>query len=33
MAALAMEHEAVLASTDQHFRRFPDLRWLNPLGN
>ena len=33
MAALAMEHGAVLASTDQDFRRFPDLRWLNPLGN
>jgi hypothetical protein len=33
MAALAMEYGAALASTDQHFRRFPDLRWLNPLGN
>jgi toxin-antitoxin system PIN domain toxin len=33
MAALAMEHGAVLASTDQDFRRFPDLRWLNPLSN
>jgi uncharacterized protein len=31
MAALAMEYGAVLASTDQDFRRFPDLRWLNPL--
>lgn len=33
MAALAMEHGALLASTDQDFRRFPDLRWLNPLAN
>jgi toxin-antitoxin system PIN domain toxin len=33
LAALAMEHGALLASTDQDFRRFPDLRWLNPLGN
>jgi uncharacterized protein len=31
LAALAMEHGALLASTDQDFRRFPDLRWLNPL--
>jgi toxin-antitoxin system PIN domain toxin len=31
LAALAMEHGAVLASTDQDFRRFPDLRWINPL--
>jgi uncharacterized protein len=31
MAALAMEYGAVLASTDRHFSRFPDLRWLNPL--
>lgn len=30
-AALAIEHGAVLASTDQDFRRFPDLRLLNPL--
>jgi len=32
LAALAMEHGALLASTDQEFRRFPELRWLNPLG-
>jgi len=32
LAALAIEHGALLASTDQDFRRFPDLRWLNPLG-
>jgi uncharacterized protein len=33
LAALAMEHGASLASTDQGFSRFPDLRWLNPLGD
>jgi uncharacterized protein len=32
LAALAIEHGALLASTDQDFRRFPDLRWLNPIG-
>jgi uncharacterized protein len=32
LAALAMEHGAVLASTDRDFGRFPDLRWVNPLG-
>ncbi len=31
LAALAIEHGAVLASTDQDFRRFPDVRWVNPL--
>jgi toxin-antitoxin system PIN domain toxin len=31
LAALAIEHGALLASTDQDFRRFPDLRWLNPI--
>ena len=31
LAALAMEQGALLASTDQDFRRFPELRWLNPL--
>jgi toxin-antitoxin system PIN domain toxin len=31
IAALALENGAVLASTDQDFRRFPDLQWLNPL--
>lgn len=31
LAALAIECGALLASTDQDFRRFPDLRWLNPL--
>jgi toxin-antitoxin system PIN domain toxin len=33
LAALAMEHGALLASTDQDFRHFSDLRWLNPLDN
>jgi uncharacterized protein len=33
LAALAIEHGALLASTDQDFRRFPDLQWVNPLGN
>lgn len=33
LAALAIEHGALLASTDQDFRRFPDLRWLNPLSD
>ena len=31
LAALAVEHGAVLASTDRDFSRFPTLRWLNPL--
>jgi toxin-antitoxin system PIN domain toxin len=31
LAALAKEHGALLASTDHDFRRFPDLRWINPL--
>ena len=31
LAALAPEHGALLASTGQDFRRFPELRWLNPL--
>ena len=31
LAALAIEYGASLASTDQGFRRFPDLRWVNPL--
>ena len=32
LAALALENGAFLASTDQNFRRFPGLRWTNPLG-
>lgn len=31
LAALALENGALLASTDQDFRRFPELRWTNPL--
>jgi len=31
LAALAIEYGASLASTDQGFRRFPELRWVNPL--
>ncbi len=32
LAAVAMEYRALLASTDQDFRCFPELRLLNPLG-
>jgi hypothetical protein len=31
LAALALANGASLASTDQDFRRFPELRWVNPL--
>ena len=31
LAALAIENGAVLASADQDFRRFPEVRWVNPL--
>jgi len=31
LAALAIEHGALLASTDRDFSRFPGLEWLNPL--
>ena len=31
VAALAMEHEAVVHSNDSDFGRFPGLRWHNPL--
>jgi toxin-antitoxin system PIN domain toxin len=31
LAALAIEYGATLASTDRDFRRFPTLRWINPL--
>jgi toxin-antitoxin system PIN domain toxin len=31
LAALAIEHGLVLASTDGDFARFPGLRWENPL--
>jgi hypothetical protein len=31
LAALAIEHGLILASTDGDFARFPGLRWENPL--
>ena len=31
LAALAIEHGAVLHTTDRDFARFPGLRWVNPL--
>lgn len=31
LAALAIEHDCVLYSTDTDFARFPGLRWRNPL--
>jgi toxin-antitoxin system PIN domain toxin len=31
LAALAIEHDLVLCSTDGDFARFPGLRWQNPL--
>jgi len=31
LAALAIEHQAELHSTDSDFHRFPGLRWLNPV--
>lgn len=32
LAALAIEHGAVLATTDRDFTRFPGVNWRNPLG-
>ncbi len=32
LAALAVEHDCELYSTDSDFSRFPRLRWRNPLG-
>ena len=31
LAAIAVEHGCVLASTDSDFARFPTLKWANPL--
>ena len=31
LAALAIEHQAEIHSTDADFNRFPGLRWVNPL--
>ena len=32
LAALAIEHQGELHSNDTDFGRFPELRWVNPLG-
>lgn len=32
LAALAIEHQCELCSTDADFTRFPGLQWMNPLG-
>ncbi len=31
LAALALEHNCVLQTTDADFARFPSLKWLNPI--
>ena len=31
LAALTVEHQAELHSTDTDFHRFPGLRWSNPI--
>jgi toxin-antitoxin system PIN domain toxin len=31
IAALAIEHGAILCTTDRDFARFPTLKWRNPL--
>jgi uncharacterized protein len=31
LAAVAIEHQAELHSTDTDFARFPGLRWINPI--
>ena len=31
LAAMALEHGAVLASTDRDFSRFPNIQWVNPI--
>jgi predicted nucleic acid-binding protein len=31
LAALAVEHNCVLQSTDTDFARFPSLKWANPI--
>lgn len=33
IAALAMERDAVVHTSDRGFRRFPGLRWRDPLEN
>lgn len=32
LAAIALEHGATLYSTDRDFSRFPNLKYVNPLG-
>jgi len=32
IAAITIEHGAVLHTADRDFARFPGLRWKNPLG-
>jgi toxin-antitoxin system PIN domain toxin len=32
LAALALEYGGKVASADQDFRRFPSVKWINPLG-
>lgn len=31
LAALALEHDAEVATTDRDFARFPGVRWFNPI--
>jgi predicted nucleic acid-binding protein len=31
LAALALEHDATLITTDRDFSRFSELRWFNPI--
>ena len=33
LAALTIEHGAILHTTDRDFARFPRLRWVNPLAS
>jgi hypothetical protein len=33
LAAIAIEHQAEIHSTDADFSRFPGLKWRNPLVN
>lgn len=33
LAAIAIEHQAVVHSNDNDFSRFPGLRWVNPLAS
>lgn len=32
-AALTIQHHGTFYSSDKHFRRFPRLRWVNPLSS